>query len=218
MALSAVFSSLFGISELDKGSDEGSDDESDEESDEASDEESDEGSDEESDEGSDEESDEDSELDEWRRWPNANRILIDERNLYLTAMLKATERQLQKCSKEFHPSGFVAPVIVAVVGMSQQKGIIDLLQERESPLRRIAKRIEFKNLQKIPPYAESNRLFAKGLTFLIYCLKIIFIRWVAYYIAGIDFIDMSNHEADSLVTSHGVSNPGTDLAYSLCFQ
>ena len=158
MALSAVFSSLFGISELNQ----------------------------------------------WRRWPNANRILIDERNLYLTAMLKATERQLQKCS-----SGFVAPVIVAVVGMSQQKGIIDLLQERESPLRRIAKRIEFKNLQKIPAYAESNRLFANGVTFLIYCLKIIFIRWVLVYIAGIDFIDMSNHEADSLVTSHVVSTQST---------
>ena len=144
-------------------------------------------------------------LNEWRKWPNANRVLIDERNLYLTAMLKATERQLQKCSTERHSSGFVAPVIVAVVGMSQQKGIYDLLQERESPLRSFAERIKFEQLQKIPAFTESNRLFVNDLTVLFDCLKIIFIRLVVYYIAGIDFIDMSNDEADLLVTSHEVS-------------
>ena len=148
-------------------------------------------------------------LNEWRKWPNANRVLIDERNLYLTAMLKATERQLQKCSTERHSSGFVAPVIVAVVGMSQQKGIYDLLQERESQLRMIAKRIKFKQLQQIPAFTESNRLFASGLTFLFNFLKFFFIRWIVYYIAGIDFIDMSNHEADSLATSDPVSTLST---------
>ena len=148
-------------------------------------------------------------LNEWQRWPNANRVLIDERNLYLTAMLKATKRQLQKCSNERNPSGFLAPVIVAVVGMSQQKGIYDLVQERESPLRRFAERIEFEKLQKIPAYAESNRLFASGLTFLLNCLKCFFIRWIVYFIAGIDFVDMSNHEADSLVTSDPVSTLST---------
>ena len=147
-------------------------------------------------------------LNEWRRWPDAKRVLIDERNLYLTAMLEATERQLQKCSTKRHPSGFVAPVIVAVVGMSQQKGIYDLLQERESPLRRVAKRIKFEQLQKIPAFTP-NRLFGDGLTILIHCLKFFFVRWIVYYIAGIDFIDMSNHEADSLATSDPVSTLST---------
>ena len=154
-----------------------------------------------------------SEQNEWRRWPNAKRVLIDERNFYLTAMLKATERQLQKCSKERHPSGFVAPVIVAVVGMSQQKDILDLLQERESLMWK--KRLQIERLQKNPAYAESNRLFATCLTILFHCLKIIFIHWVVYHIGGIDYIDMSNHEADSLVTSHAASTLDTIIPYTV---
>lgn len=65
-------------------------------------------------------------------YPGVAKIIIDERNVYLTAMLQATVRQKQKVTKEIHPSGTLPPVVVAVVGIGHQEGIQELFQKRES--------------------------------------------------------------------------------------
>ena len=56
------------------------------------------------------------------QFPSAARVIIDERDRYLTAMLQATARQPQKVPKSMSQSGMVPPVVVAVVGIGHQKG------------------------------------------------------------------------------------------------
>ena len=56
------------------------------------------------------------------QFPSAARVIIDERDRYLTAMLQATARQPQKVPKSISQSGTVPPVVVAVVGIGHQKG------------------------------------------------------------------------------------------------
>ena len=62
-----------------------------------------------------------------RGYPGVYKIILDERNIYLTAMLQATLRQKQKITKEINEDGVVPPVVVAVVGIAHQQGIQDLL-------------------------------------------------------------------------------------------
>ena len=59
-------------------------------------------------------------------YPGVYRIILDERNVYLTAMLQATVRQKQKVTKDINDDGLVPPVVVAVVGIAHQQGIHDL--------------------------------------------------------------------------------------------
>ena len=56
------------------------------------------------------------------QFPSAARVIIDERDRYLTAMLQATARQPQKVPQSISQSGTVPPVVVAVVGIGHQKG------------------------------------------------------------------------------------------------
>ena len=64
-------------------------------------------------------------------YPGVAKIIIEERNVYLTAMLQATVRQKQKVTKQIDPSGFVPPVVVAVVGIGHQEGIQELFEKRK---------------------------------------------------------------------------------------
>ena len=62
-------------------------------------------------------------------YPSAARVILDERDLYLTGMLQATARSPQKVPKSIN-DGSVPPVIVAVVGIGHQKGITRLYNEK----------------------------------------------------------------------------------------
>ena len=59
-------------------------------------------------------------------YPGVYHIILDERNVYLTAMLQATVRQPQKITPEIDPKGQVPPVVVAIVGIGHQAGIVEL--------------------------------------------------------------------------------------------
>ena len=59
-------------------------------------------------------------------YPGVSKIILDERNVYLTAMLQATVRQKQKITAHVSDDGFVPPVVVAVVGIGHQQGIQEL--------------------------------------------------------------------------------------------
>lgn len=61
------------------------------------------------------------------QFPSAARVIIDERDRYLTAMLQATARQPQKVPKSISDTGSVPPVVVAVVGIGHQKGGICII-------------------------------------------------------------------------------------------
>ena len=63
-------------------------------------------------------------------YPSAARVILDERDIYLTGMLQATARSPQKVPKDISESGLVPPVIVAVVGIGHQKGITRLYNEK----------------------------------------------------------------------------------------
>jgi len=102
-------------------------------------------------------------------YPGVAKIIIDERNVYLTAMLQATVRQKQKVTKEIHPSGTLPAVVVAVVGIGHQEGIQELFQKPVT-------REELEELKKIPDHSMGNWIFLSSLQLLKYA----FIGWVGY--------------------------------------
>jgi len=105
-------------------------------------------------------------------YPGVYHIILDERNVYLTAMLQATIRQPQKITTQIHPSGHVPPVVVAIVGIGHQAGIVKLFDNAIS-------RDEFESLKTIPALSTANQVAAAAFNISKYGL----IAWVVYKLA-----------------------------------
>ena len=78
-------------------------------------------------------------------YPGVYHIILDERNVYLTAMLQATVRQPQKITPEIDPKGQVPPVVVAIVGIGHQAGIVELFDR--SKFHRLLRKIDFVSIE-----------------------------------------------------------------------
>jgi len=94
-----------------------------------------------------------------QKFPSAAKVIIDERDIYLTGMLQATARQLQKVPKNVEPSGRLPPVVVAVVGIGHQKGILTHFG-RDVTAEQLAE------LTHVPPQEATNPTLAIGITAL----------------------------------------------------